>query len=184
MSAEHPGQLGANVFFEDDLPVSWQVLLSPPLPREQEQCKEDNELTLRTLHLLQSNLTENLDVAPMGLELRRLEQKIDLLIQWVGTQTLRDAIMPPRSRIRMYQSEFCWDCPQAPAAEQWIEVAVYVEKFLPQALRFRGQVVSPGITKGMTCISLANANGPEYEKFLFRKHRRRVAQAKEKRDAS
>ena len=184
MSAEHQGRLGSNVFFEDYLPVRWRILTQPPHPRDVLRFREENEFTLRYLHLTQPIIVDPKEDSSLNVEMRRVEIKLDLLMNWAARILMRDEGVPEHKSIRMHQNEICWQCGEPFQINQWVEVVVYTNRHIPQPLIFRGMIKSQEKDEGMKCIAFAQAHTPEYEKFLFRNHRRQIAQAKEKRDGN
>jgi Atypical PilZ domain, cyclic di-GMP receptor len=173
--------------FQDVLPLQWRPMLNPA----------DGELTgsfdERNLRLLQAwdAMEEHTPVekqkpedAPYAAEILRLDLKVNLLLDLVGQLLVANRPRPPSTPVRFNALGAMWrgsgTLPEA--GEQGI-AEIYLRDCLAEPLRLAGRVtnVTPDGHIKVKFLPMGEAVSDLIEKLAFRRHRRRIAGARQPR---
>lgn len=170
--------LGDSVFFQDVLPLQWRAIDSVPPDSACARMATANDHILQLLETWEE-IRSDKDESENSPEWRKIDAKLNLLLDCVGQMLRRDQTLPDEQTVRMFSQHICWESQQAPQEAQWVQLEVYLFHYFPQALIFcgRAQTATPPWT---ACVALECGVPDSYEKFLFRRHRRAVAMQKSK----
>ncbi len=154
---------------ELDVPLSWRPLADDERPAILQRAGI-------VLHLL--NLQDaHLPTEEVSGELRRLEQKLDVVIAMLGLLLAEPAMSEPAQRVRLDPDGLCWPTTQPPAAGS----PVLVTLSLPGAPALALPAVAREAEAGMACVRFdglpATVSEP-LEKWIFRQHRLAVARSR------
>ncbi len=179
------GFFGDGLVFEDSLPLAW---LPGPLPQGAELARlnaDDQQLLGAVASLEQARVREPLkDESPALMqELQRLEFKLDILLRVMADIALRNAALPPVSRLRLAARGLEWlDFGPNSATGTGI-LHVYINPAVPQALKLPCSVAGERDADAGRATQFAYHGLGEpvlelIDKFIFRHHRRSIAGAK------
>lgn len=167
----------------DRLPLAWQPL--PRLPTEPELA-EANRSLVALLGLIGS-----LDEPPPSVEeipelaapLLRLNQKLDLALELLGQLLARERVPPPAVQVCLSARGVSWRPDPVPAAGPgWL--TLHLLPHVPKALELPALLQSrPDGTVVAEFQGVEPPLGDALERFVFRRHRRAIAQAKRPTDA-
>ena len=174
--------------YEGRVPLRWHGHDAMPSEGDVRRIEEENEKVLRYLTLLDDSHAESVD-EEHGLatsDLKRIEFKLNVLLDLVGQMLARQSDMPPECPVRVGAQGLQWQTP-TPTPPQ-VGAAGRVELFLtprfPSPLILYGKVVSAEPTAegehlvSFTYEGLAHSVQALLEKLIFRQHRRTVAQSR------
>jgi len=154
---------------ELDVPLSWRPLSEDERPVVLQRAGI-------VLHLL--NLQDSHPPAEEASgELRRLEQKLDVVIAMLGLLLAEPAMREPAQRVQLSPHGLCWqtDDPPEPGSR------VLVTLSLPGAPALALPAVARDAEAGMACVRFdrlpATVSEP-LEKWIFRQHRLAVARSR------
>ena len=177
------GVLGAGIAFEGMLPLSWHDAV-PVDGLRQRAAQVANEELLRILSVLEERPQELADDHPaVAQELRRLDSKLDLVLDLVGRVLAHQEPPPPAVAVRLHARDLEWVDARAPAAGNRIHVSVYLCLRVPRPLELSGRVrsVQPATNGFRTVVDIddpGDAVADLLEKIIFVHHRRTVAQSR------
>lgn len=185
MSDNNPDLFGDTLILETRAPLAWEPLQSMPLDEELLQMTRANEELLQTIAMLEESVREGADgTSPQDHALVRLEQKLNVLMAMVNQLIARQVALPPKVLAKLNAHALCWHEPlNPPAVEQHVQVSLYLHGSLPQAVHFVGQVrrIEESEHGRVVCMALlpcGDAMANALEKYIFRHHRRAIAQAR------
>jgi hypothetical protein len=170
---------------EDSLPFAWKAGAV-----SSQRCAETNLRVLQACLALddQANVDNPDEATPQSLEFARLDSKLNLMLDMLGRLLAQNQLRPPAARLRFNVRGGEWQATNlgnaahaAPGTAGVLEV--YLRDCLSDPLRLAGHVES--VTND-TRLSARFDPQPEavanlLSKFIFREHRRRVAQISESR---
>ncbi|MHB8255657.1 MAG: PilZ domain-containing protein [Acidiferrobacterales bacterium] len=175
--------LGAGIAYEGMLPLSWRD--ANPLDGLQRRAEQAaNEELLRILSVLEERPQELADDHPaVAQELRRLDSKLDLVLDLVGRVLAHHEPPPPPLTVRLRARDLEWHDVRAPAAGGRVDVALYLCLRVPRPLTLSGRVrsVQPspeGFRAVMDIDDPGEVVAELLEKIIFVHHRRTVAQTR------
>lgn len=164
-----------------EFPLRWERVS----PTQQEQVYDSlcdgNETTLRNYYLLDERTQEPGDERDESApELARIEQRLNLVIELLGQVLSRSLDLPAVAPCLLSREIFEWSDQQAPAAGEWVRLAVFLHAHYPKPLVLFGQVtqVVPRAGTSRVTVQLAQLDPPVgdwLDRLIFRAHRRRVA---------
>lgn len=185
MSEQTSETFGAGLVYAESIPLSWKATASPRDSAETSRQQQANEDILRMILGLDEHRPELPDEeSALIQELVRLDFKLNLLLDLVGQVLAGQIAIPEPVPVKLGASSVQWDCRDPPpAVGALLQVAVYLD------LRYPRPVVLPGRVQGVQSIDGGHRLMVEFEelgkpvqdwleKFIFRHHRRSVAQAK------
>jgi hypothetical protein len=168
--------------YEDLLPVRWR-----PLPRQIDDATalhyaERNMRVLQACDALEEHgqLDKSDDDAPHSADLRRLDFKLNLLLDLAGQllAASQPRLRPFTIRLNAMGASFTYDEGLEIGAYGVLEVVL--REIVVQPLNLPAQVVS-GAPAGQTRVrflSLGEVVADHIEKLVFRRHRRQIAGAR------
>ncbi len=172
--------LGASIAYEGILPLSWRE--TAPVDGLQARAQQAaNEEFLRVLSILEEHPPELADDHPAVVqELRRLDSKLDLVLDLVGRVLGHHEPLPPPVAVRLHARDLEWSDVRAPSAGSRIQVALYLCLRVPRPLALSGRVRSVEPFAGAFRIMMdiddpGEAVAEQLEKIIFVHHRRTVA---------
>lgn len=163
------------------LPVSLQRVDNFPEDSELAHINDKNESFLRvSLSPLEPPELDEYD--EISLELRRQDLKINLLLDMVGELLAQQNKLPEATALKLTAQslECCINLGDFKPGEK-LTIALYISPPTPRALKLYGEVIE-NEDDGDACIAIKffgiNQSVQDWlEKFIFRNHRRIVAQA-------
>jgi len=174
------------LYYESHISLVWQLVDSLPGDNELVKINEDNSRFLKALAALNEGAPEAGEELPQtAAELQRLDLKLNLLLEIVGQLLASQRTLPAPTQVRLGHAAIEWvaqDCPP-PGAQICIEV--YLRSELPSPLKFHGVAVLADPEDGSASdskrvqvrfVGLNSALQDDLEKFIFRRHRRSIAQ--------
>jgi hypothetical protein len=184
--ADHPSDpLNTGLVYEDLLPLHWSVVDVSMDAAHRLHLHEANEDTLRTLSMLEEHPQEIADDHPaVTHELRRLDFKLNLLLDLVGLLVARDLTLPDRVPVRLAAQGLEWEARQPPPRDSLVRLEIYLSPKLPRALVLLGRVqgahpMSDGVFRTAVIFEdLSELEADWLEKIIFVHHRRQVAHAR------
>lgn len=176
--------LGTTVIYTDRLPLQWETnsgLDETYIAR----LNWENEEYLRHLLLLDEHFQESGDEDENYPGLARIELKLNLLIDLIGQLLVRQMIFPTQTSLRI-----------AGTGVEWIHqstnntllsmnetgiVKIYLNSNYPRSLQLPCKIVTTtSINEGQRIIgvfeNLSEGVRDQLEKWIFRRHRRFIAQ--------
>ena len=185
MTDQSVDPFNTGLIYEDQLPLRWQALATPPEAVHWLPVHESNEDVLRSLSMLEAHPHEIAEEHPeVAHELRRLDFKLNLLLDMVGLLVERDLALPQRVPLRLAAQGLEWTTQKPPAVGSLVQLELYFSTKLPRPLVLLGRVqghvaVADGGHKVVAVFeSLSELEGDWLEKIIFVHHRRQVAHAR------
>lgn len=172
------------LYYESHIPLVWQIIEFAPEGEELVRINEDNTRFLKALTALNEGAPEAGEEIPQtAAELQRLDLKLNLVLEIVGQILASQRILPPPSNIRLDHSGIEWTAQDCPPAGAMLSLAVYLRSELPSPLKFHGVVAllapsgaDSAVRAQLRFAGLSSLFKDELEKFIFRRHRRSIAQ--------
>lgn len=162
------------------LPASWRALGEPLSDAELAALNDSNGVLLNAIAVVDAQSQNDLDEPGTHNDLLRLEAKVDLLLGLVTQVLAIHQPVPPLVKVFLSAQHLTWSDALVPAGDAVsgqlgvIELYVYpliaVPLRLPVRIEQNGQALILG-------LSAHARNG--LEKFLFRQHRRAIADARQ-----
>ncbi len=174
------------LYYESDMSLVWQVVSGLPTDNELVTVNEDNSRFLKALAALSESppeLAEELSQA--AAELQRLDLKLNLLLEITGELLANQRTLPAPTTVRLGHAGIAWLAEDRPPVGAHICIEVYLRSELPSPLKFYGLALAVDSNKGLanedqwTQVRFAGLNPAlqdDLEKFIFRRHRRCIAQ--------
>lgn len=173
------------LFYEDILPLEWRRLGAEPDHTYLAHLNESNEDTLRMLAIMDERSVEKSDEGvTLAAEITRLETKVNLLLDMVGQILTNHLLLPDQIPVRLGPSGIEFAHAKPPKADERVVITLYLHQRYPRPLEIAGHVVSVDDTgQGaywvkVRFLGVSSSVGDWLEKFIFRRHRRLVAQSR------
>ena len=184
--ADQPSDpLNTGLVYEDLLPLHWSVVDASMDAAHRLHLHETNEDVLRSLSMLEEHPQEIAEEHPaVAHELRRLDFKLNLLLDMVGLLVARDLALPERVPLRLAAQGLEWSTPQPPALGSLVRLEIYLSSKLPRPLVLLGRIQSrspaaDGLSRVVAVFEdLSELETDWLEKIIFVHHRRQVAHAR------
>lgn len=169
----------SSLVFSGSLPLGIEVLSEAPHELDLLRANESNELLLRSVSVLEEKIDhdENDTVAQ---ELRRQDMKLNLILDMLGSLLLQQQVIPPPREIQFSAGSLRLALSPNPPGPQHCRIQLYIEPGIPKPLTLYGQC-HPSTQAGMSDIvfhGLSQVVTDNLDKFIFRHHRRRIAQSR------
>lgn len=165
--------------FEDRLPVIWETL-ADDAPAEPQSIHEANEQLLKEIEAIEEHPRELDESDPALLhELRRLDFKLNLILDMLGDVMTRNLHIPPPMPVRLYAEGIAWKTESPPPAGVLIRIQVYTSRRAARSLVLRARVMSSD--GGISVARFESMPGPVsqlLDKIIFIHHRRAIAHAR------
>lgn len=163
--------------YRDELPLRWLPLRAMPGAAAAERLDEANARLLASVGLLEDVPKLGDDPSPTELELLRIHQKLNLVIDLLGGVLRERQARPDKVPLRLSWRGLSWSGGPLPAVGELGLVELYLRDTLPQPLQWPARVVAAGEGE----VSVLFEGGSEaslsaLERHVFAHHRREVAQ--------
>jgi len=162
-----------NILLERNLPLSWTAL-DPATPRN----AEPNHLIFTLLDNLDEPAHHKADMENAA-EFMRIEAKLNVILQILG-QLLQSRQAPlPIHAIRFTSASLAWQVEQPLPVGSLLQVSLYPEDHIPLALIFEAKVLA--CEDHWLEVDMHGLNEEEqamWSRWVFRQHRRHVAQVR------
>ena len=185
MTDQPTDPFNTGLVYEDQLPLHWQAVVAPMDATHWLHLHETNEDVLRSLSMLEEHPHEIVEEHPaVAHELRRLDFKLNLLLDMVGLLVARDLALPARVLLRLAAHGLEWSTPQPPALGSLARLELYLSSKLPRPLVLLGRIQShspaaDGLSRVVAVFEdLSELEADWLEKIIFVHHRRQVAHAR------
>jgi hypothetical protein len=169
----------SGLVFSGSLPLSLELLADVPRDSDVARANESNELLLRSVSVLEEKIDHD-ENDELVQELKRQDMKLNLILDMIGTLLMQQQVIPAAREIQLSASGLRLGVAANTAANQHCRVQLYIEPAIPKPLTLYGQC-QPSSEAGMTDIAfkgVSQAVADNLDKFIFRHHRRRIAQAR------
>ena len=153
------------VVYTGSLPLSITLMSGAPVEQELLRANEANELLLRSVSALEEKIDtdENDEIAQ---ELRRQDMKLNLILDLLGALLLQQQVIPEARELQLSAAGLRTAVSPVPASGQHCRIQLYIDS--------AGQ----GGATDVAFIGLSQVVTDHLDKFIFRHHRRRIAQAR------
>jgi len=168
--------------YEDLLPVHWRA--TPQLVDDvtAQHYAERNIRVLQSCDALEEHgqLDKSDDESPHSADLRRLDFKLNLLLDIAGQLVAASQPRPKPSSIRLNAMGASFTYDQVLKEGEYGVLEVVLRDIVVQPLHLPAQVVSGPDTSKMRVrfLSLGETVADHIEKLVFRRHRRKIAGAR------
>lgn len=182
MTSHPTSSESSGVHYQATLPVAWESLVEQPEASTLAAENARNEALLATLLLLDETPAELEDESQPDV-MRHLDAKLDLILSLFGEVFAQQMDMPAARPVRLGGGQICIEgitSPPRPAPGAWLRLRLYLLPRIPRALHFTAKV-SADETSPRLClqlVGLSENNQNLLERFVFRQHRRAVAQTR------
>jgi hypothetical protein len=169
--------------YEDNLPLTWMPFAAPPEAALLGGFAERNLRVLQASAAIEEHVGDKRpdDNAPNSADLQRLEFKVNLLLDLVGQLLATNQRRPPAVPVQFNALGVAWRAAAPlPAKGERGYVEIYLRESLVEPLRLPGQVASVDVD-GRVKVRfdpLEETVADLIEKLAFRRHRRRIASAR------
>lgn len=185
-SEESCEQLGDGVIYKDIMPLKWREISRNELEFTYLSMQDANEEVLRFIATLEEFHVEGQDESGSSADLSRIEFKINLLLDLVTRLVVGEAEIPEAVPVTLGSAGIEWLAPQVPQADSLLELSLYLHRQYPRPFVVIGRVCGVnlmGDVDGNYQIRLAfepmrDLVQSGLEKFIFRQHRRSIAQSR------
>jgi hypothetical protein len=185
MNAESPLSPLEGITYRDQLPVDWQVLTELPSAGEQHRLDRANEELLRAL-LLRDEAPQDSDEMEEGggmEHFRRLEAKLDLLLGLFTEMLSTQGGLPLQHDLLLGTRGLCISARAEDITSlnegMLLKIRLYLDAQLPRPLEIYGYLTAMQVD-GFTVsfYPLQERVQDLLDKYVFRQHRRAIAQRK------
>jgi hypothetical protein len=173
--------------FDGQLPLAYEDQDAQPLPATLARLNADNLQVLQSdASLAESHRGQDTkdEERPWLADLARLEFKLDVLLATLGRLLARESAMPATVPVRMYAGGIEWLAREAcPPSGAHGRLTLYVNPVFPQPLVLHGRVTGhrsdpQGLWTQFAFTGLSPPVVDLLERFVFRQHRRQVAESR------
>ncbi len=185
-SMENQDAFFQGLYYESHVSLVCQVVASLPGDNELVSINENNSRFLKALAALSDVAPEAGEEIPQtAAELQRLDLKLNLLLEIVGQLLANQRTLPAPTQVRLGHMGIEWVAQDCPPSGAQVCIEVYLRSELPSPLKFHGVAVlvdaehgseSAGQRVQVRFVGLNSALQDDLEKFIFRRHRRSIAQ--------
>jgi hypothetical protein len=187
MSPDQSQALSDGITFQATLPVDWSKLPSLPVDSAQSQASSANLRLLNALNILEE-IPQDFDKPTSSLiQNPHLEAKLDLILGMLGELLRQQAKMPiPSSMTISAHSLSVSDVPTVslPSVGDLLQVRLFLDTRYPQVLLLSGTVTFTTKTSfTLEFHGLSELVQEQLDKFVFRHHRRAIAQSRQSVDS-
>ena len=168
------------VHFQAKLPVAWEPL--PPDAAGQVSGNLANEELLGSLLVLDEAIADPEEDAQQE-HWRRVEAKLDLMLSLLGEMLAGQQGLPAARPMCLGGEVLCIDGisdQPLPAAGDWLRLQLYLMPSIPRPLVVAAEVLSTETPNRLLLrlTGLSETTQDLLERFVFRQHRRTIAQAR------
>jgi len=163
-----------HILLERALPLSWCVVESAHT-----EIPVHNPALFAMLESMEEKLPHTADVNKSD-ELQRIEAKLNVVMSLLSELLQTRQPRPPTQLIRFTNETLAWQLNQALPVGSLVDVQLYPDAALPMPLRFVGKVLA--VTGGWMEVDMHSLGEDEqgaWSRWVFRQHRRQVAQVRQ-----
>lgn len=182
------GQLGEGVIYKDFVPLRWRELGQDEPAVPDLRIQDANEEVLRFIAILDEFHIDGNDEpgSNSGLELNRIEFKLNLLLDMVTQLVTRETDIPETAPITLGAAGIEWIEQKPPKEGGLVELSLHLHHKYPRPFIVTGQVLNVTPVEGeggkyRVCLvfkEMSEVLQAGLEKFIFRQHRRSIAQSR------
>ncbi|MGQ0501674.1 MAG: PilZ domain-containing protein [Panacagrimonas sp.] len=159
------------------LPLAWTPLECPLDESGLNRLHEDNLRVLAATAVLDGGRTLGEDPTPQDIEIERLHQKVDLLIEMTALALGASSALPMAVGVELSAGEAIWEAGSSmPRVGERGTLRLHVHRSVPQPLRLAATIIpaEPGRVRARF-DGMAEACQDALERHVFVHHRRAVA---------
>jgi hypothetical protein len=164
----------AHILLERALPLSWTVL-----PEEAPSLTPDNHLLFSLLDKLEEPVAHNMD-AETANELFRIDAKLNIIMQLLGQVLQNRQPLPAATTIRFSSDSLAWQvAAPPPSVGSRMQISLYPDPGIPLAITFTARVRE--VAEPWMEVDMHGLHEEElaiWSRWVFRQHRRQIAQAR------
>lgn len=170
--------------YRDNISIAWRAISHELDSQHLAHVNASNEEFLRAVSVIGDAGGQKQKEPPevtgvVGQEIARLDLKLNLLLDLVGTLVYHNLDIPDTSPVRVSSAGVAWRG-DVPAPGMTIYLELYIQRGLPKPLCCYGEVVSTAEehAAGTARVRFKGLSGAAHawlEKLIFRHHRREVA---------
>jgi hypothetical protein len=166
--------LEKSLCYDQSLPFGIRVLNEKPDHYHLESSGLHNEGILRSLSSMETIAIETDETDELRVEIQRLENKIDLVLDML--MELTSTANPPPTEVQVRFNEYALEWRGEPTVTpgQWVELSLYLNPRFPQPLLLPG-IVDQQDPNVVHFEELTENFRDLLSRFIFRQHRRLVA---------
>jgi hypothetical protein len=173
------------IAYEDLLPVRWRPQAAAPTDVQAAHFAERNLRVLQACDALeehgQLDKKKADDDSPHSADLMRLDFKLNVLLDLVGQLLAQTQPRPEATQIRFNAMGAWWKTGENPRPGEHGVLEIILRDVLVQPLNLPAEVVAgaaPGFTR-VRFLALGETVADHIEKLVFRRHRRKIAGARQ-----
>lgn len=169
----------SGIVFSGSLPLQVDLLSEAPREQELQRANESNDLLLKSVAVLEEK-AEHDEGDPIALELKRQDLKLNLILDLLVSLMQQQRMLPEPRELQLTAAGLRLLADQKSIPAQPCRVQLYIEHAIPKPLTLFGLCHSSS-QAGMTDIQFVGVSQSvmdNIDKFIFRQHRRRIAQAR------
>lgn len=174
-TAESEEALASAICLEGVLPVAWKDMPAALADAEYAALYEGNLMLLNAIAVMdQPQYGDSDESLAIHQDIFRVEAKLDLLTSLVTRLLDKYELVPPLAAVTLTARSFHWHGSMLPAdAGRSGIIELYVHPLVAAPLRLPARIEKPGVA---VLAELPPMMRNALEKFLFRQHRRQVAE--------
>jgi hypothetical protein len=180
MSNEPPSPADEALSYRDELPLRWVPVRALPAGAAAERLDEANARLLGAVSLLEETPKFGDDPSASELELQRIHQKLNLLIDLLGSVLRQQHPRPDKVPLRLSWRSVSWQAAAPlPAVGELGIVELYLKETLPQPLHWPARIAA--VADGEVTAEFegaSEASQSALERHVFARHRRAVAETR------
>lgn len=184
MSESDPFDEG--LVYQAELPLAWRRV-DDAAQTSAEFLNAANEQTLRMLAAVEEFFPDSVEEHGQSHEFARLELKLNLLLELVTQLLSAQRSLPTASKLRLNAQAVEWDHVGAdpPRIGDRLLLDVYLSPDMPRPIQLPAEVRQVQAAAGEAIVTAAIEQLSDtvvelLEKFIFRRHRRSIAQSRPK----
>ena len=174
----------------ENLPIRWSRVDESDVQIAVAASHLLNEERLRVINGLDEHRLEIAEEhSGISQELHKLDFKLNLILEMVG-QLMSAATQPPvAAPVELTPSSITWHCVQEVDRGSWLKVELFLHARYPFPVVMYGEVKSvrkegEGVQIELALQALSEQSLEQFEKYIFRCHRRHIARARQEAAAS
>lgn len=164
--------------YRDRLPLRWLPLPQPLEGFEADRLAEGNSRLLAAVAMLSEHAPASDEPSEVELELRRVQLKLNLLLDLFGTFLAQQTPRPAALSLRLSWRGVSWSGEALAPGEGMVEL--YLSAVLPQPLRLPARILSSTAEETVAeFLPMPEPCQSALERHVFQQHRRQVAETRQ-----
>lgn len=181
--SDEPVKSEGSLAYSDNFSISWRAVDHALDPTHLANVNASNEEFLRALSVLGDTIgqsdTQDASASSSSQDIARLDLKVNLLLDLVGTLIYHQLDIPDTSPVQLSAEEVSWQG-DVPEPGRTVYLELYLQRGLPKPFCCYGEVLSTDTqfaagNARVRFVGLTGAAKSWLEKLIFRHHRREVA---------